>query len=83
MLLPKTKKGYFQNINAKDLSDSKKFWKTIKPYFSNKTLNSNKMLQEAATDMKYFARRKFSRSLVLKKFFSLIWQVVFSYDRER
>ena len=28
----------------KDLSDNKKIWKTIKPYFSNKGLNSNKLL---------------------------------------
>ena len=27
-----------------DLSDNKKFWETVKPYFSNKRLNSNKML---------------------------------------
>ena len=44
MLLRRTKKEYFQNLNVKDLSDNKKFWKTIKPYFSNKGLNSNKML---------------------------------------
>ena len=28
----------------KDLSDNKIFWKAIKPYSSNKRLNSNKML---------------------------------------
>ena len=43
-LLRRTKKEYFQNLNVKYLSDNKKFWKTIKPYFSNKGLNSNKML---------------------------------------
>ena len=31
----------------------------------------------AATDMRYFARSKFSRSLVYKKSFSLIWKLVF------
>ena len=43
-LLRRTKKEYFQNLNVKDLSDNKKFWKLIKPYFSNKGLNSNKIL---------------------------------------
>ena len=43
-LLRRTKKEYFQNLNVKDLSDNKTFWKTIKPYFSKKGLNSNKML---------------------------------------
>ena len=43
-LLRKTKTDYFQNLNISDLSDNKKFWKTIKPYFTNKGLNSNKLL---------------------------------------
>ena len=43
-LLRKTKTEYFKNLNVKDLSDNRKFWKTIKPYFSNKGLNSNKLL---------------------------------------
>ena len=38
------KKYHFQRLNVKDLSDNKKIWKTIKPYFSNKGLNSNKLL---------------------------------------
>ena len=43
-LLQRTKKDYFQNLNVEDLSGSKKFWITVKPYFSNKGLHSNKML---------------------------------------
>ena len=43
-LLRKTKPEYFKNVNVKDLSDNRKFWKTIKLYFSNKGLNSNKLL---------------------------------------
>ena len=31
-------------ITIKDVSDNRKFWKTIKPYFSYKGLNSNKLL---------------------------------------
>ena len=34
-------------------------------------------IKGAATDMRYFARSKFSRSIVHKKYFSLIWQLVF------
>ena len=33
--------------------------------------------KSAVTDMRYFARSKFSISLVHKKNFSFIWQVVF------
>ena len=32
-LLSKTKNEYFKNLNIRDLSDNKKLWKTIKPYF--------------------------------------------------
>ena len=35
------------------------------------------LIKAAATNMGYFARSKFSRSLVHKKNFSLIWQVIF------
>ena len=31
-------------MNIKDLTDNKKFWKTIKAFFSNKCLNSNKLM---------------------------------------
>ena len=39
----KIKQDYFNNIDIKSVSDTKKFWKTITPYFSNKRLNSNKI----------------------------------------
>ena len=42
-LLHKTKQDYFNNIYIKNVSNTKKFWKMIKPYFSNKGLNSNKI----------------------------------------
>ena len=35
-LLRKTKRSYFEKINIKDISDNKKFWNTIKPFFSKK-----------------------------------------------
>ena len=43
-LLRNTKKDYFQKLNVKDLTDNKTFWKTIKPFLSNKGLNSNKLM---------------------------------------
>ena len=39
-LLRKTKQDCFNNIDIKSVSDTKKFRKTIKLYFSNKGLNS-------------------------------------------
>ena len=43
-LLRKSKTEYFQKLNAEDLSDKRKFWKTMKTFFSNKGLNSNKLM---------------------------------------
>ena len=43
-LLRKSKTEYFQKLNVKGLSDNKKLWKTIKPFFSSKGLNTNKLM---------------------------------------
>ena len=45
-LLRKTKTRYFKNLNFKELPNNGKFWKTIKTYFGNKGLNSNKKFAE-------------------------------------
>ena len=34
-------------------------------------------LKDTATDVRYFARSKLSRSLIHRKNFSVLWQVVF------
>ena len=33
LLLRKTKREYFSNLNAKDVTDSKTFWQIVKPLF--------------------------------------------------
>ena len=43
-LLRKTKKNYFGNLNIKDMTDSKTFWKTIKPNFNKKGSSSSKIV---------------------------------------
>ena len=40
-LLRKTKEKYFKNIDMKNVRETTKFWKTIKPYFSNFTITQN------------------------------------------
>ena len=40
-LLRKTKNDYISNLNIKDLPYYRKFWKTIKPYFCNKGLQTS------------------------------------------
>ena len=36
-LLRKSKMNYYSNLDAKDITDIKKFWKTVKPRFFDKT----------------------------------------------
>ena len=43
-LLRQTREKYFNNINVKKVSDNKTFCKSVKPFFSNKGLNSNNIL---------------------------------------
>ena len=35
-LLRKSKKDYFANLNEKNITDYKRFWKTVKPFKSKK-----------------------------------------------
>ena len=39
----KTKKAYFEKLSIKEISDNKTFWKTIRPYFSDKNNKSSKI----------------------------------------
>ena len=46
-LLRKTKKKFYENLNPNLITDNKKFWKQVKPFFSDKTpLNNNIILLE-------------------------------------
>ena len=38
------KKNILVTFNVKSISGNKKFWKTIKPFFSNKGLNTKNMM---------------------------------------
>ena len=42
-ILRKTKKEYFNSLNIKQVSDNKLFWKSVKPFFSDKASNSSKI----------------------------------------
>ena len=39
-LLRETKKQYYENLNPAVLSDNKKFWKTIKPVFTERSVST-------------------------------------------
>ena len=42
-LLRKTKKRYYENLSVKNVMDNQTFWKTVKPYFSDKGSNSRRI----------------------------------------
>ena len=42
-LLRKTKTNYYANLNEKDLTDNKQFWRTVTPLLSDKTKSSEKI----------------------------------------
>ena len=43
ILLRKMKKQYYKNLNVKNVVDNQTFWKTVKPYFSDKGSNSRRI----------------------------------------
>ena len=43
-LLHKSKKQNFNNIDVKNVTDNKRFWKTIRPKFSNKCKTTNTII---------------------------------------
>ena len=55
-LTNKIKKDYFRNLNIRSVNDNKRFWKTIKPNFSEKNSKTSKIIlvenDEIITDNK-------------------------------
>ena len=43
-LLRKTKKQYYWDLNEKNVLDNKKFWKTVKPFLSDKCPLNEKII---------------------------------------
>ena len=50
-LLRKTKKNFYKALDEKQVSDSKTFWKNVKPFFSNKGVNSSKITLVEKTEL--------------------------------
>ena len=68
-LLRKTKRSCCSNLNKKNVTDNRKFWKTVKPVLSNKFVNNEKITlvdnEKIITNDKEVAK-------VLNEFFSNI-----------
>ena len=42
--LKESKTRHFNNLNVKDVYENKRFWKTMKSFFTDKTKNSNNII---------------------------------------
>ena len=42
-LLRRTKKGYYGNLDPKKVADNRIFWRTVKPFLSNKSIENKKL----------------------------------------
>ena len=42
-LLKKTKKEHYQNLDEKNVIDNKRFWKTVKPLLTDKSVSREKI----------------------------------------
>ena len=42
-LFKKEKKAFYDNLDTKSITDNRKFWKTVKPLFSDKHITNNKI----------------------------------------
>ena len=43
VILIMSEKNFFSNINTSDITDNKTFWKTVKPYFTDKIKTKSKI----------------------------------------
>ena len=68
-LLRKTKMNYYGNLNEKDITDNKKFWKTVMPFLSDKSINSDKIHLNENGEL---INSKTKTAEVLNEFFSNI-----------
>ena len=42
-MIRKTERDYYSNLNHKQVTDNKNFWKTFKPFFTDKGVNNEKV----------------------------------------
>ena len=57
--LEKTKREFYGNINEKDVKDNKSFWKTVKPFLSEKVMTQNKLTLIDKNPLKQYSSRSF------------------------
>ena len=57
-ILKSTKKKFFETLNTNEITDNRKFWKTVKPFFTDKCKTTNNII----------LTEKMKLSIITKKF---------------
>ena len=68
-LVRKSKKLYYSNLDVKKVTDNKTFWKTIKPFLSNKIVSREKVTLIEEDEI---VESDFNTAQILNTFFSII-----------
>ena len=61
--------NYYGHLNEKDITENKKFWETVKPFLSDKSINRDKIHLNENGEL---INNKTKTAKVLNKFFSNI-----------
>ena len=51
-ILKSTKKTFFETLNINEITDTRKFWKTIRPFFTDKYKTTNNIILTEKTSFK-------------------------------
>ena len=69
LLLRKSKRDYYNNLNEKNICDNRKFWKVVKPLLSNKIVSNEKITLLEGEEI---IKTDQAKAKVLNNFFSNI-----------
>ena len=72
-LTQKTKSKYFRNLNTKDLNDNKTFWRKIKPFSSDKGLETNHIILKEKTNYSLIVLLLLIYSIIILSTLQLLW----------
>ena len=68
-LLRRTKKEYYGHLDPRKIADNKTFWRTVKPFLSNKSVENEKMI---LVEKEEILRKDNSVTKVLISFLTLL-----------
>ena len=71
-MVRKAKKNYFNNLDVRNITDNKQSWNTVKPFFSNK-VGDNERVTLIEADKVVSEDREVAETF--KSYFRLLWNI--------